>query len=88
MRPIDLRHDGTSGSNEIPRTASCTDVNNPFEPARTFTTGEANQLMVVRACALFKPMLIPGMGVGFQLNQSDQGVYRLVTTTAFVMEPV
>ena len=88
MRPIDLRFSGTDSSNEIPRTASCTDVNNPFEPSRNFSNGQANEMMIVRACGIFKPMLIPGMGVGYQLNEGEQGVYRLVSTSAFVMEPV
>jgi len=89
MRPIDMRFQGSDdANNSIPRAASCTDVNNPFEPARTFTSGAANQVMIVRACGLFKPMLWPGMGVGHQLNEGDSGVYRLVSTTAFVMEPV
>lgn len=88
MRPISMSVQGTNGSNEIPRVASCTDISNPFEPARNFTNGAANDVMIVRACGLFKPMLWPGMGVGYQLNQGDQGVYRLVSSTAFVMEPV
>ncbi len=88
MRPIDLRYPGVDSSNEIPRAASCTDVNNPFEPARNFSNGTANEMMIVRVCGVFKPMLIPGMGVGYQLNQGEQGRYRLVSTSAFVMEPV
>lgn len=88
MRPIDMRFQGSNADNSIPRAASCTNISNPFQPARTFTSGAANQVMVVRACGLFKPMLMPGMGVGYQLNEGDQGVYRLVSTTAFVMEPL
>ena len=88
MRPIDLRHSGSNATNSIPRAASCTNVNNPFQPARNFTNGQANEMMIVRACGVFRPMLIPGMGVGYQLNQGAQGHYRLVSTSAFVMEPV
>lgn len=88
MRPIDLRFSGVNSENSIPRAASCTNVNNPGLPAREFRAGAANQMMIVRACGVFKPMIVPGVGVGYQLNQGTQGRYRLVSTTAFVMEPV
>ncbi len=86
MRPIDLFHDGNTSSNEIPAEASCTNVNNPFEPAREFTAGTANEMMVVRACGIFSPML-PTFGLGHFLSNFTDGRYRLVSTTAFVMEP-
>ena len=95
MRPIDMRHSGVASDNEIPRVASCTDVNNPFEPARNFTNGNGNEMMVVRACGTFSPMLFSGIGVAFFLhggtpgnNPTAPGHYRLVATTAFVMEPL
>lgn len=88
MRSLDMRHTGANIENQIPRTASCTNVNKPFLPARNFSNGGANEVMIVRACGVFKPMLIPGVGVAFQLNQGVQGRYRLVSTSAFVMEPV
>lgn len=88
MRPINMRHQGSNSSNTIPRRASCTDVDSPFEPARNFTNGSGNEVMVVRACGLFRPMIAPGLGLAHQLNQGPQGFYRLVATTAFVMEPV
>lgn len=87
MRPIDLRHAGANSTNEIPRAASCTNLSNPYEPSREFTNGTANEMMIVRACGKFAPML-PTFGLGAFLSQMDSGYYRLVSTTAFVMEPV
>ena len=86
MRPIDLRHSGANSANQIPRRASCTNLNNPFQPARNFTSGTANEMMIVRACGKFSPML-PEFGLGYFLSRMDGGYYRLVSTTAFVMEP-
>jgi len=87
MRPIDLRHTGSNATNQIPRSASCTNLNRPFQPARNFTAGTANEMMVVRACGLFVPML-PEFGLGYFLSRMrGDGNYPLVSTTAFVMEP-
>ncbi|SLN40180.1 TadE/TadG family type IV pilus assembly protein [Pseudooctadecabacter jejudonensis] len=88
MRTLNMRHVGNQSTNSIPRSASCTNLNQPFLPARNFENGAANQMMIVRACGVFKPMLIPGVGVAYQLNQGPQGRYRLVATSAFVMEPL
>ena len=88
MRPISLRHKGANSANSIPRRASCADLSNPFEPARTFTPGTQSEMMIVRACGLFSPML-PELGFGYFLSRirSDRH-YPLVSTTAFVMEPL
>jgi hypothetical protein len=86
LRPIDLRHSGANSQNSIPRQASCTDLENPFQPARNFESGIANEMMIVRACGKFVPML-PEFGLGYFLSRMDGGYYRLVSTTAFVMEP-
>lgn len=87
MSPIDLRHTGPNSENSIPRNVSCTNLNNPFKPARNFKYGVANEMMIVRACTKFVPML-PEFGLGYFLSRIDNGYYRLVSTTAFVMEPV
>ncbi|AGI66828.1 hypothetical protein OAN307_c11260 [Octadecabacter antarcticus 307] len=86
LRPIDLRHSGSESENSIPREASCTDLSYPFQPARNFQSGIANEMMIVRACGKFVPML-PEFGLGYFLSRMDGGYYRLVSTTAFVMEP-
>lgn len=88
MRNIDLRHTGANATNEIPREASCTDLQSPDQAPRNYTNGVANELMVVRACGLFTPML-PEFGLGYFLSRMrPDGTYPLVASTAFVMEPL
>ena len=86
LRPIDLRHSGANSDNSIPRHASCTNLDEPFQPARNFESGVSNEMMIVRVCGKFIPML-PEFGLGYFLSRMDNGYYRLVSTTAFVMEP-
>lgn len=71
---------------DLPRTADCVDRNDPAKPLRAFGTGETNDLMVLRVCALFDPMF-PLAGLGFQMAKEDGYRYALVSTSAFVMEP-
>lgn len=88
MVSVDLRVQASVGASSIPRTASCVDVNNPFALPRNFVNGTSNEMMVVRACGLFVPML-PEFGLGYFLSRMrGDGFYPLVSTTAFVMEPV
>lgn len=88
MRPIDLFFSGSNQSNNaIPRAASCTDYDEPFLPARNFAPGTSNQVMVVRACGSFAPMF-PNIVLGAALATGPHGRYRIVSSTAFVMEPV
>ena len=86
LRPIDLSHAGANSERSVPRRASCTDLENPFQPARNFESGIANEMMIIRACSLFVPMLHE-FGLGYFLSRMDNGYYRLVSTTAFLMEP-
>ena len=71
---------------DLPREAECVDRNDPAKPLRNFTTGETNDLMVLRICALFDPMF-PLAGLGFHVAKQDGYRYALVSTSAFVMEP-
>lgn len=89
MIAVDVRIADSVGPTNVPRGASCTDVADRFLPPRTFTNGVPNQVMVVRACGLFSPML-PETALGYFLSKmsDEDGYYRLVSTTAFVMEPV
>ena len=82
MRQVDPR-----SWTDVPTVADCVDVSDPYAPPRAFQSGAPNQLMVIRACSLFKPMF-PGAGLGFQLPRSSGDFYALVSTTAFAMEPI
>ena len=87
MIAIDMFEQNAVGPETIPRRADCVDHNDPFALPRNFRNGAENQVMMVRACARLVPML-PEMGLGWFLSRMDSGYYRVVSTTAFVMEPV
>lgn len=91
MIAVDVREAHDMGPTTVPRGASCTDAADPFMPARIriYDNGAPNQVMVVRACGLFSPML-PETALGYFLSRMspEDRYYRLVSTTAFVMEPV
>ena len=82
MRTTDLR-----AWVDIPRAADCIDVNNPVTAPTTYQNGQSDDLMVVRVCALFRPMF-PATGLGFYLPRNSGDYYALVSTSAFVMEPL
>lgn len=81
MVPRDPRN-WTAPSN----TVMCVDRADLGPPVLNFNTGLNNQLMVLRACALFDPM-IPTTGLGKQIPKESGGAYALVATSAYVMEP-
>lgn len=70
----------------IPREADCTDSSEEVSPVRSFVNGAANDLMILRACAKFDP-IFPSTGLGADLASQTDGMYGLVSTTAFVQEP-
>lgn len=64
----------------------CVDRAATVQSATTFTQGKDNQMMLIRACAVFDP-LFPGAGLGLDLAKDATGAYALISTTAFVVEP-
>lgn len=64
----------------------CVDRADTGDPVLNFTGGLNNELMVLRACALFDPML-PTTGLGKEIPKESGGAYALVATSAYVMEP-
>ena len=81
MDPIDPRN-----WTNIAVDADCIDSEEEINPVRTFNAGNDNELMILRACVLFKPMF-PGTGIGFYLPRKSGDYYALVSSSAFVMEP-
>jgi len=65
---------------------ACVDREDEGSPVLNFNTGLNNQMMIVRACALFDPM-IPTNGLGKEIPKESGGAYALVATSAYVMEP-
>jgi Flp pilus assembly protein TadG len=65
----------------------CVDRANPLAPlGNPFDEGAGDELMLVRVCAKFDPV-VPTTGMGFQLPKDNTGAYALISTTAFVNEP-
>lgn len=69
-----------------PTDADCSNSAQPPRPLRSFVYGQDNQLMLLRACLKFKPMM-PSTAVGKELNKDSGGYAQLVATAAFVQEP-
>lgn len=71
----------------LPSTAApCVDRAATVQSATTFTQGKDNQMMLIRACAVFDP-IFPGAGLGLDLAKDATGAYALISTSAFVVEP-
>lgn len=66
--------------------ADCTDQSEEVSPVRSFVNGLENELMILRACAKFKPFF-PTTGLGDSLIKDGAGQYSLVSMSAFVQEP-
>ena len=81
-----VQADPRNFSADAPNTADCINAANDPRPVRNFEHGMDNQLMLIRACLKFKPM-IPFTSLGAELNVDDEGYAQLVATSAFVQEP-
>lgn len=66
---------------------SCTDAPVESRPVRTFTPGQQNELVLMRACVLYDPIfteaLLPRM-----LQSDESGKSAIIAVTAFVQEPL
>ena len=60
--------------------------NEDWTPSTTFDPGAREQIMLVRACLLVKPVF-PGAGIGADLSRELNGEYAIVATSAFQNEP-
>lgn len=70
----------------LPSNPTCVDKDANMQPVTTFNGGQQNQMMLVRVCALAKP-IFPTTGLGMMLPRHDPDHYALVSTSAFVNEP-
>lgn len=82
MIPSDMRNLTTLGGQ-----AQCTDRGEQGAPVLTFTPGQQNQLMFLRACAKFDP-LFPTWQLARTLQKDSGGQVAIVTMSAFVQEPL
>ena len=84
---LELRQVSTASWNWPPNDADCTDRAAPINPVRSWENGQQNELMMVRACAVFDPMF-PAFGLGAMMPKDETGGYRLVSISGFVNEPL
>lgn len=66
--------------------ADCVDRQDDSIAVRNFVPGATNQLMLIRACALFDPYF-PTTGLGASLPRVSGGAYGLISLSSFVIEP-
>jgi hypothetical protein len=81
MQPVDPR--SFSGFSATP---DCADVSQPVTPSRTFVHGGEHQMMLLRACYMFKPVF-PTTGLGYELSKDGSGRSKMVSLSGFVQEP-
>ena len=81
MKPINPR--AYAG---LDTTADCTDRGEPTKPVKQFTPGQQNELMILRACLKYDPLLPNGV-LGKALRKDASGQSAVVSISAFVNEP-
>lgn len=67
---------------------NCLDLESDLDPLdqTEYSVGTNNELMLVRVCALFKP-ISPATTLGLVMPEYQNGLYALIATSAFVNEP-
>jgi len=85
MQPVAIAPGGTT---PVRTSAKCVDRLSTEDPltGTTYNVGTENQMMMVRVCALSKP-IFPTTGIGVGMQVDGDGNYAIVATTAFVNEP-
>ncbi len=69
-----------------PTSFTCADRSANVQPVLEFAPGGGNQMMMVRACAVFDPFF-PTSGLAAQMKLDNTGAYALVAMSAYVNEP-
>lgn len=72
-----------AGINPVP---DCVDLSQPAKPLRAFENGQSNELMILRACAIYDPIFPEDM-LGEKLIKASNGQPAFVSMSAFVQEP-
>lgn len=81
MMSVDVRNFQGFGQD-----ADCVDVSQPVTPLRQFVNGAEHELMMLRACYMFKPVF-PTSGLGKEFVKDGSGRVKMVSYSAFVQEP-
>lgn len=69
-----------------PADVNCIDHAEESNPVRSFQSGGDNQLMILRACLKYKPVL-PWTDMAQIMDGDGSGYSRMVASSAFVQEP-
>lgn len=80
LQPID-----TATWTPLAATPTCIDADADVQPVTNPNFGQQNEMMLVRVCAMLKPMFTTS-SIGMQLTR-DGDYFGIVSTSAFVNEP-
>ncbi|MBD3765518.1 MAG: pilus assembly protein [Rhodobacterales bacterium] len=83
---LELRPISTQTWNLPAPTATCVDRDATVQPTTTLDLGLANDMMLIRACAMFDPVFPFNVQRGY-VPVTANGDYPIVATSAFVNEP-
>lgn len=83
---LEMRQVNPRSFNVMPHDADCQNAEETPRPVRKFEAGQDNELMLIRACLKFKPIL-PTTSLGKALNKDNEGYSQLIVNSAFVQEP-
>lgn len=81
MVQVDPRDTGS-----MPYDTDCQSASEEPRPVRNFTPGIDNDLMLLKVCLKYKPMM-PTSEFSQALNMDENGYAQLIVTSAFVQEP-
>ena len=73
-------------TSKIPYDTDCQNAEEQPRPVRNFEPGQDNDMMMLKACFKYKPIL-PTAALAKSLEKDEQGYARLTVTSAFVQEP-
>ncbi|WP_456386911.1 TadE/TadG family type IV pilus assembly protein [Profundibacter sp.] len=83
---IELRPVSTVTWTPLASDVICKNRDETINPVVTFDAGASHEMLLVRVCAVFKPVF-PSTTLGMQLARDELGGYALVASSAFVNEP-
>jgi hypothetical protein len=83
---LELRPISTVTWEPLTNDVTCVDRSADVQPVLEFDSGAANEMMLVRVCAVFDPFF-PTTGLAAQMRLDSTGAYALVATSAYVNEP-
>lgn len=81
LRPVSTTTWSPLGSDTI-----CKNRDEELSPLVELTPGKSHDMMLIRVCAVFKP-IFPTTSLGIYMAKDELGGYALVSSSAFVNEP-